>query len=297
MQVNNVDSLPKYLCFICYNKCNKWKEFQEECKENEVFLNNWCFNEKNKLKTEIEFLDLGIKEESESDDGGFDLIQTNNDISDGNESESENVKSSILNTFCEVKIEDNIRKGREIAEKSEDKSIIPEIKPTPIINRRLNPKSILAALKIIVKKNTDLSKLNVCNSSNYTENTQEISEKPISKRAFNFTKKTPDESKPEPENSEHSKPEHSEAEKLNSENALKILTARKSTKRAYCEESDNDDKDDSSDDEFGKQKSYPKIVFKCSLCRQIYKRLEVYELHFLCVHLGKEVYNGFNLYI
>lgn len=99
------------MCLICSGKCNKWKEFQEESKQNETFLINWCLERKKNLKTEIEFLDIGIKEESNSD-GGFDA-----NYSDSDSDDVEKFKSTILNTVCKVKLED-IGSGHEVATKS-----------------------------------------------------------------------------------------------------------------------------------------------------------------------------------
>lgn len=83
------------MCSICYEICNKWREFQEKCKHNEEFLNNLNLNdEESEIKTEIEHLDLEVPEECNSDQ---DL----------------NLKSTILNTVCEVKIDEDIEEQKE----------------------------------------------------------------------------------------------------------------------------------------------------------------------------------------
>lgn len=143
MQVDKEDSLPKFLCFNCYEKCKNWKKFQENCKQNEDLL-HWSFIEgKFTLKPEIDFLNVDIKEELKSDDDGLDLLPTQSEISD--------LKSIILNMTCKVKLED-IEKSPEIPSELvttnriviEDESIKHLIKPAQVKIQLCNPEILLA---------------------------------------------------------------------------------------------------------------------------------------------------------
>lgn len=148
-QITEEDRLPKILCNECNMKCNQWKQFKQQCENSSSRLAEMIH------KKEIEFMDVGVIKEEESDDNenlattdcGFDGYQS----SDSDEKEKLTEIITVLNPVCEIK--------EEFLELKD--------KPNPARKRRrYNPDLILPPIKTTVKKSTDLSKLDQDNETN-----------------------------------------------------------------------------------------------------------------------------------
>lgn len=128
-------------------KCNQWKQFKQQC-ENSCFRLQQMINKK-----DIEFMDVGVIKEEESDDeNNFDT--TNYGFGDVHHSSDSDEKEKLaeiiteLNPVCEIKEE---------FLSFELKNLNLKLKKYP--KRVHNPNLILPPMKMIVKKTTDISDL------------------------------------------------------------------------------------------------------------------------------------------
>lgn len=129
-------------------KCNQWKQFKQQCE-------NSCFRLQQMItKKDIEFMDVGVIKEEESDNEnnfdatncGFDDDQHSYDSGDEKEKLAEIITE--LNPVCEIKKE---------FLSFELKNLDLKLKKFP--TRVKNPNLILTPMKMVVKKTTDISDL------------------------------------------------------------------------------------------------------------------------------------------
>lgn len=140
------------MCNECNMKCNQWKQFKQQC-ENSLTLLTEMFDKK-----DIEFMDVGVVKEEESDDEkdfdttGFDDTHHSHHSSDSDE------KEKLADIVAELNPELNPVSVCEIKEECLE---LRRLNPPPkiYIKKDKNPNLILPPMKMIVKKSTDLSSL------------------------------------------------------------------------------------------------------------------------------------------
>lgn len=222
-------------------KCNQWKQFKQQCENSFFHLTEMLINKK-----DIEFMDVGVvKEEDSDDDKDFDttICDFDNDHhstdSDDKEKLTEIVNeliNPVLDPVCEIKEE---------FLSNELKRLNPKLKKFP--KRIHNPNLILPPMKMSVKKNTDLSKLD------------------LDQDDFKTTTKT--------EN--------------NQQLPVRSLQKRKSTKISYADDDDDDnnsENDNESNDDISYRKR-PTILYKCKTCRKRFTGSNLYEIHYVTAHM------------
>lgn len=225
-------------------KCNQWKQFKQQCE-------NSCFRLTEMIhKKDIEFMDVGVIKEEESDEeNNFDTANCGFD--DGPHSSDSDEKEKLaeivneLNPVCEIKEE---------FLNFELKNLNMNFKTRK--NRVRNPNLIQPPMKMTVKKNTDLSKMEL-------DQDDEIN------------------TIPKTENSSIAQP-------------TRNLQTRKSAKRSYADDDDDGDnntsgKDIDSDDDISYRKR-PSLIYKCKTCRKRFSGCNLYEIHYVTAHMpNKEV--------
>lgn len=224
-------------------KCNQWKQFKQQCENSCSRLTEMTNNK------DIEFMDVGVVKEEDSDDEKFDIANCDFD-NDHHSSDSDDkeklteIVTELMNPVCEIKKE---------FLSNELKNLNTNLKKFP--KRVHNPNLILPPMKISVKKNTDLSKLDLDQVDDEFKTTTKI------------------------ENSSADDPHPPPRQQL----PIRSVQKRKSTKISYADD-DNSENDIDSDDDTTYRKR-PTIIYKCKTCRKRFTGSNLYEIHYVTAHM------------